>query len=152
MILLCYDGSPSAKRAMSLAQSTIGHHPATVLHVWSPPDEFLAAVPFGGDSAPAGSSIVELERLALDRAQAVADEGWGLARGLEFAVESRVERSGGAIWRTILDAADDLDADLIVIGTRGLTAIQSNLLGSVSNAVIHHSTRPLLVVPAAASR
>ncbi len=62
-----------------------------------------------------------------------------------------MERSDGAVWRTILDVASDVDAELIVIGTRGATAVQSGLLGSVSNAIVHHSDRPVLVVPRTAT-
>jgi nucleotide-binding universal stress UspA family protein len=58
-----------------------------------------------------------------------------------------VERSDTATWRTILDVADRVHADCIVIGTHGVTPVQSELLGSVSNAVVHHSRRPVLVVP-----
>jgi nucleotide-binding universal stress UspA family protein len=146
MILLCYDGSPSAKRAIAVAQTTIGRNTATVLHVWSPPEEFLAAAPFG--AAPAEPPMAGLERLARERAQEIAWEGHAVAQGLELMSDPRVERSDGAIWRTILDVANEMDAKLIVIGTRGLTVVQSNLLGSVSNAVVHHAERPLLVVPA----
>jgi nucleotide-binding universal stress UspA family protein len=149
MILLCYDGSPSAKRAIVVAQATIGRNTAMVLHVWSPPEEFLATAPFV--DAPTEPPIVGLERLARERAQEIAWEGHNVAQGLELTADPRVERSDGAIWRTIVDVADELDAKLIVIGTRGVTAVQSNLLGSVSNAVVHHSHRPLLVVPAAGS-
>jgi nucleotide-binding universal stress UspA family protein len=149
MILLCYDGSPSAKRAIAVAQTTIGRNTAIVLHVWSPPEEFLSAAPFG--DAPAEPLMVGLERLARERAQDIAREGHAVAQGIELMADPRVERSGGAIWRTILDVADELDAKLIVIGTRGATPVQSNLLGSVSNAVVHHSHRPLLVVPAVGS-
>jgi nucleotide-binding universal stress UspA family protein len=150
MILLCYDGSPSAKQAILVAHTTIGGNLATLLHVWSPPEAFLADAPFG--QAPVEPSIVDLERRALERAQAIAREGHARAQGLELAAESRIERSGGAVWRTILDVADELNAELIVIGTHGRTAVQSNLLGSVSNAVVHHSQRPVLVVPAAEPR
>ena len=150
MILLCYDGSPSAKRAIAVTRSTIGSNLATVLHVWNPPEEFLAAAPFG--DAPAQPLVAELERHARERAQEIAREGHALAQGLELTQQPRVERSDGAVWRTILHVADDLDAELIVIGTHGATVVQSNLLGSVSNAVIHHSERPLLVVPSAGSR
>jgi nucleotide-binding universal stress UspA family protein len=146
MILLCYDGSPSAKRAIEVAQTTIGRNTAVVLHVYSPPHEFLAEAPFG--DAPAEPPLDLLERLSVERAQEIAREGQSVGQGLELTAHPRVERSHGAIWRTILDVADELDVKLIVIGTRGLTAVQSNLLGSVSNAVVHHSHCPLLVVPA----
>jgi nucleotide-binding universal stress UspA family protein len=149
MILLCYDGSASAKRAIAVAHTTIGGNTAIVLHVWSPPEEFLAAAPFG--DAPAEPPMAGLERLARERAQEIGWEGHAVAAGLELMAEPRVQRSDGAIWRTILDVADELDVKLIVIGTRGQTAVQSNLLGSVSNAVVHHSHRPLLLVPAVGS-
>jgi nucleotide-binding universal stress UspA family protein len=149
MILLCYDGSPSAKHAIAVAQGAFGPKPATLLHVWSPP--FPAADSFGVAAAPTGPSLVELEQFALERAQAIAQQGLELARGLGLSAETRVERSDTSAWRTIIDVADNLNADLIVVGTRGVTAVQSALLGSVSNAVVHHSARPVLVVPEAAS-
>jgi nucleotide-binding universal stress UspA family protein len=49
---------------------------------------------------------------------------------------------------TILEIADELDADLIVAGTRGTTAVAEQVLGSVSNTLVHHARRPVLVVPA----
>ena len=149
-ILLCYDGSESATHAVSVAHATLGRKPATLLHVWSAPVEVLADA-FGNPSASGGPSIVELDRFALERAQTIAHEDHELARGLGLAVETRVERSDGAVWRTILDVASDVDAELIVIGTRGATAVQSGLLGSVSNAIVHHSERPVLVVPRTAT-
>ena len=145
-IVICYDGSLSAKHAVSVAHATLGHKPAVLLHVWSPPAEFLADA-FSTSAASAGLSIVELERLALERAQELAEQGYEVARHIGFAVELRLERNYTSVWRKILDVADETEADLIVIGTRGQTAVQSALLGSVSNAVVHHSARPVLVVP-----
>jgi nucleotide-binding universal stress UspA family protein len=147
-ILLCYDGSPSAKHAISVAHETLGHMPATLLHVWNSPVEFLAAAPFGTASGEGGPSIAELERLSLERAQEIAQEGNELARELGLAVDTRIERNDSSVWQTILGVAAETDAELIVIGTHGATAVQSLLLGSVSNAVIHHSKRRVLVVPA----
>jgi nucleotide-binding universal stress UspA family protein len=149
-ILICYDGSPSAKHAVAVAHATLGHKAATLLHVWNPPAEF-AADSFGLPSSSSGPSIVELERFAVKRGQGVAEEGEQLARRLGLAVEARLVRSDTAVWSTILDVAAETDAELVVIGTRGATAVQSHLLGSVSNAVVHHSERPVLVVPASST-
>ena len=46
----------------------------------------------------------------------------------------------------ILDLADDVDADLIVVGARGLGAVARYLRGSVSTRVAHHAPCDVLVV------
>jgi nucleotide-binding universal stress UspA family protein len=45
----------------------------------------------------------------------------------------------GSPRETIVDEADRWGADLIVMGSRGLSALNRLLLGSVSNAVVHHA-------------
>lgn len=47
----------------------------------------------------------------------------------------------------IVRAADELGAQAIVCGTRGLGSIRGTLLGSVSNELLHHATVPVVVVP-----
>lgn len=49
--------------------------------------------------------------------------------------------------RRILECADRLDADLIVTGSHGRTGAQRVLLGSVVEALLHTSARPVLIVP-----
>jgi nucleotide-binding universal stress UspA family protein len=56
-------------------------------------------------------------------------------------------RSGRAV-EEIIRAADDLDAKLVVVGSRGLGAAHRAFVGSVSEGVVHHSTRPVLVLRA----
>lgn len=46
----------------------------------------------------------------------------------------------------IVDEADKWGADLIVMGSRGLGAWSRVLLGSVSNAVVHHAKCSVLIV------
>jgi hypothetical protein len=69
MVLLCYDGSPTAKRAVSIAHEVLGDTRATVLHVWQPPGEFLSPDWF---AAPVAPPIAGLEALALENAERVA--------------------------------------------------------------------------------
>lgn len=52
----------------------------------------------------------------------------------------------GRAAEAILDAAASSGADLIVLGSRGLSAIQSLLLGSVSYRVAHEAGCPVLVI------
>lgn len=49
---------------------------------------------------------------------------------------------------TIVREADRLGIDLIVLGSHGHGVIHRALVGSVSEHVLHHATRPLLIVPA----
>lgn len=46
----------------------------------------------------------------------------------------------------VVRAADDLAADLVVLGTRGRTGVDRMIWGSVAESVLHHSRRPVVVV------
>ncbi len=61
--------------------------------------------------------------------------------------QPRTASGHGGVAEAILLVAADLDADVVILGTRGLGAMKSFLLGSVSHAVIQHADRAVLVVP-----
>jgi len=52
----------------------------------------------------------------------------------------------------ILEAVNDVGADLIVIGTHGRSGVARVLLGSVAEAVVRTSPCPVVVVPTTATR
>ena len=54
----------------------------------------------------------------------------------------------GTVAEEILNQADKLNADLIVMGTHGHGAMYNLLVGSATKGVLKHSTRPVLLVPA----
>ena len=64
-----------------------------------------------------------------------------------FDAEPRAVRSSERYFRALLHLADELDARVIVIGSRGRSAIAAAVLGSVSTGVLHHAHRPVLIVP-----
>ncbi len=65
--------------------------------------------------------------------------------GLEASEVNTIVREGDA-KQTVLQVADELDADLIVMGSRGLGRLQSILANSASQYVFQLSTRPMLLV------
>ena len=68
----------------------------------------------------------------------------------------RIEQSGGTIaeahlreGRTvdeILDLSEELEVGLLIVGSRGLGGVRRVLLGSVSEGIVHHAHRPVLVM------
>jgi nucleotide-binding universal stress UspA family protein len=68
----------------------------------------------------------------------------------------RVKAAGGTVARThlrmgevdleIVALAEELQADLIVMGSRGLGGLRRVLMGSVSDSVVRHAHCPVLVV------
>ena len=58
-----------------------------------------------------------------------------------------VHEPTGAVAEEILNQANELNADLIVMGTQGHGAMYNLLVGSATEGVLKHSTRPVLLVP-----
>jgi nucleotide-binding universal stress UspA family protein len=63
-------------------------------------------------------------------------------------IKVSLHESTGAVAEEILNQADELNADLIVMGTHGHGAMYNFLVGSATKGVLKHSTRPVLLVPA----
>jgi len=61
--------------------------------------------------------------------------------------QPRVVNRDDDIAAMILAEAANLNADVIVLGTRGLGSVKSLMLGSVSHTVLHHADRAVLVIP-----
>jgi nucleotide-binding universal stress UspA family protein len=119
-----------------------------VLTVWEPAATWAHYDPATILSAPLSrlaSTALELDPIAREVAGERLERGRERAAAAGFHAESRLEE--GKPWRVICQVADDLDAELIVLGARGLGRVESALLGSVSAAVVHHAKRPVLVVP-----
>ncbi|MFN0014758.1 MAG: universal stress protein [Saprospiraceae bacterium] len=68
------------------------------------------------------------------------------------AVSVRSECRVGFPVPTICDAADDVHADLIVMGTTGATGLRGAFLGSVAAGVLSKAKRPLLSIPIQAAK
>ncbi|WP_155299275.1 universal stress protein [Deinococcus kurensis] len=137
-ILVTTDGSALGHLALPYARALADalHAQLTVLSVL-PDDtllvgEFAYVPPVGGPD---------------ERARVQATEADLAARLPGAAV--RVETAGGRhTIRAILDAAQDLAPDLIVMSTHGRSGLGRALLGSVAEGVVHHAGAPVLLVRA----
>lgn len=143
-LLLCYDGSESAARAIRAAGTLCSPRSAIVVNLW---ESWVTAAPvLAGVARPVNAMTEDLDEIATGLSESTTADGVRIAAEAGFDAQPASACSGGSLWRSLLDVADQHDADALVLGTRGLTGL-SRVLGSVSNGVVHHSQRPVLVVP-----
>lgn len=83
---------------------------------------------------------VELRKLAVERLESLASD----LRASEMSVQTLLEQ--GTPGPELLEMAEEVGADLIVLGTRGLTGIEHLVLGSTAEHVVRHAMRPVLTI------
>jgi nucleotide-binding universal stress UspA family protein len=143
--LFCYDGSDESRRALASVAGLLTSGSAVVLTVWQPLTARLTET--GGFGVFALEDESEVDDQERDAAREAAEDGATRARGIGLEAEARVEQADGPVWQSVVDVANEIDAGLIVCGTRGRGSIRSALLGSTSHAVLQHAGRPVLISP-----
>ena len=137
-ILIATDGSESAHEALEFGLDLAAQQDARafVVHV-APAFDVMPYANFGyvGPSVP--NEFNEHDRESLQEAAELAAEN---------GVDVETALLEGRPADEIVTYADTIDADLIVVGSRGHGAIASALIGSVSRGVLHESRRPVLIV------
>lgn len=141
-ILLAYDGSDHAESALAMAADLVKTHGAA-LHLVHTPEVDTPPIVIGSyvsllEHPPTQEQINEAGQHIADKATAAVQ-----ALGVEMA---GVHLGAGAPAAFILETAEKVDADLIVLGRRGLGSIGALALGSVSQAVAHGATCACLTV------
>jgi len=144
-ILLCYDGSPDAKTAVNVVGHLFDGSTAVVLTVWYGLSEVVARA--GSGLAAASLDFDGINHARELAARACAKEGTGHARAAGMPASALAVPCAESISKTILDQAAEVNADLIVLGSRGLSDVKAAVVGSVSRSVLHDADRPVLVVP-----
>jgi nucleotide-binding universal stress UspA family protein len=147
LILIAYDGSPDSQAAVKCAAELLPGQAVTVLTVWEPVTDVMARAGAGMLTWPEQDVLDGIDAVSEHSARTRAEQGAQLAHGAGLPAQARVGMRGTTIAETILVAAGDVDAGVIVLGTRGRSGLKSLLLGSVSHAVLQHADRPVMVVP-----
>ena len=143
--LLCYDGSDNARHAIARAAALLAAKEALVLHLW---ESWQARSPasVAALSGTVAGMTHELDEIAEGQSSELAEQGVGDAEKAGLEAKPLSVRGDRGVWHGILDTANRCEASLIVAGSRGLSGI-SAVLGSVSNGIVHHARRPVLIVP-----
>lgn len=148
-LVVGWDGSPEAERALQACARLFAGHDICVVHVWESPMRhslFTKALHAGGPREM-GEVIDTLDAdLAERHAQTVAT-GVTLAQELGLVARGRLLESEGPPSHEVLTIADELRAGAIVVGRRGRNELSAAVTGSVSGSLVHAGERPVLVVP-----
>ncbi len=140
-ILVAVDGSKHAERALEEAIDLARSQKARLTLITvalAPPLAMPGYVP----ALPSPEQLQEDAQRLLDRTEATVPD--------DVPVTTIVRVGSPA--QAILDRIVHGEHDLVVMGSRGHGSIQSLLVGSVSQAVVHRSPVPVLVVHASGAR
>jgi nucleotide-binding universal stress UspA family protein len=138
-IVVGVDGSEGGAAALSFAaaEATLRKVPLRVVAGWEIPMTAHGT----GFEPPLDPTTIDSFRV---RAEQVAEAAATTARELQASLDVEAVAVVGQPADALL--AQGADAELIVVGRRGLGGVRSLLLGSVSQQVVHHATCPVVVV------
>ena len=142
-ILVGVDGSGHAQRALEWAakEAAIRHTSLTVIAVHQAVHGWSGTLYFPDDEAEI-QKIAEAVRAETDKVLA------GLGDSRPESVTVRAVHGYPA--EELINAG--ADADMIVLGSRGVGGWSAQLIGSVATKVSHHATVPVLIIPSGMRR
>jgi nucleotide-binding universal stress UspA family protein len=138
-IVVGVDGSESSRAALrfALAEARLRAVPVRAVAVWHVP----IAVYEGAYATPDTSLLDELRDQTAEALNDAVEGAGDAARGVSL---ETVVREGQPATVLLDEAAD---ADLLVVGSRGLGGFRGLLLGSVGQQCAHHAPCPVVIVP-----
>jgi nucleotide-binding universal stress UspA family protein len=137
-ILLAIDGSAASRRVVEVAAEVArrtGAH-LLVLHVWEP--NRASAQRY----LPEGMAI---EHDTPEMAGGLVDQAVAGIEGSGLSASATVGASRGSVAEAIVEAAQNDESELIVVGSRGRAALPALVLGSTTYRLLHIAPIPILV-------
>jgi nucleotide-binding universal stress UspA family protein len=134
-IILGYDGSEGSKAALAIAVSVAHAYGATL------------SIVFGYEPNPMGGETADYK----DKLEKIGETRVAAARAGATAIDSSVHTEVLVVpmrpVESLLEAATEREARVIVVGGNGDRPIMGAILGSVPHKLLHRSSVPVLVVP-----
>lgn len=141
-ILVPVDGSEANKKAMEFAAEMAKKFPAQVLLMHVIELNMPSALQVEYSYVQYSYTDEDLKNLK-DISRKILDNAKEMLEGVEVSTFSYV----GYPVDEILRVSEEEDVDMIVMASRGMSGIKKYLMGSVTNNVVHHSKKPVLVIP-----
>lgn len=145
-VVIGFDGSEQATAAVEAAGRLLSVREALLQTVWN---SYRAVAPAGAAGVPVAvvtKAAEEIDRAAREKAERTAEQGARLAAAQGLEVQAEAVEADGNAWRTLLHTAREHRAAAVVVGSRGSSALEAAVLGSVSRALAHHAPAPIFVV------
>ncbi len=139
-VLLAVDGSDQSFDAVRAVECLAPAHPLTLLHVLNLP---RLAYPTLGPNLDKELSVT-VEAAMKEEGERLLDRAMSLLPPHHGTTEKRMVEGKPA--DTILEIAEQMKADLIVMGARGVGQWHEHVIGSVSHRVMSHATCPVFVI------
>lgn len=144
-ILVATDGSKASNAVIETTGKIISDVENTEVKIISVVESFvpLSAEPF----AVSAEYYAEMEQAAKERAESFVEEAKNNLKNIRPELNNlSTEILRGNIGQTIVETAENWNADLIVVGSHGYGFWQRALLGSISNSVVNHAPCSVMVV------
>ncbi|HVQ00502.1 MAG TPA: universal stress protein [Candidatus Thermoplasmatota archaeon] len=132
-ILVGFDGSEGAENALNKAMMLIDEDGEIII---------LAIVPKPSDHNLVDEKTYEVLKL---RAHNIINTVTRDIGDHEFTITGMI-KEGEDIAAVIIDLANELHCDLIVLGSKGSSSLGKYPLGSVANKVVQYAAKPVMVV------
>ena len=145
-VLIAFDGSEPARNAIEHAGRLFPGAPVVVATVWTSMREAARAARAALPQAMIDEAVYNFDAAAEQEAAQTAADGVAVATSVGLEASALTLRADPSVWATLVRYAEEQESRAVVVGSRGRSAVTSALLGSVSNAVLNHSRRPVLVV------
>ena len=138
-VVVTTDFSPQALAGVSGA-AALARRLGAKLHLLFVVEDQLPPILVGVSTAERREILSGYRKRALELLENYAHEH---LEGLDVGLEVRL----GVASQEIVEAAEDLDADLLVMSSRGYGPLRQLLMGSTAERVLHHARCPVLLVP-----